>query len=77
MCTSVHIFVTKWCIVEYLSNALCDLWDGFSGLIDNTSLHGSGNVLVTLRNKQQVIALTNDGPVYWHVIAPPPAGLRE
>ena len=27
MCTYVHISVTKWCIVGYLSNALWDLWD--------------------------------------------------
>ena len=26
MCTCVHISVTKWCIVGYLSNALWDLW---------------------------------------------------
>ena len=25
---NVHISVTKWCIVGYLSNALWDLWDG-------------------------------------------------
>ena len=25
---NVHISVTKWCIVWYLSNASCDLWDG-------------------------------------------------
>ena len=28
MCTCVHISVTKWCIVGYLSNALWDLWNG-------------------------------------------------
>ena len=28
MCTCVHISVTKWCIVGYLSNALWGLWDG-------------------------------------------------
>ena len=28
MCTCVHIFVTRWCIVGYLSDALWDLWDG-------------------------------------------------
>ena len=28
MCTQVHICVTKWCIVGYLSDALWDLWDG-------------------------------------------------
>ena len=28
MCTGVHISVTKWCIVGYLSDALWDLWDG-------------------------------------------------
>ena len=28
MCTYVHISVTKWCIVGYLSDALWDLWDG-------------------------------------------------
>ena len=28
MCTHVHISVTKWCIMGYLSNALWDLWDG-------------------------------------------------
>ena len=37
MCTSVHISVTKWCIVGYLSNALWNLWYGsnpiFHGLI--------------------------------------------
>ena len=27
MCTCVHISVTKWCIVGYLSDALWDLWD--------------------------------------------------
>ena len=26
---NVHIFVTKWCIVGYLPNALWNLWDGF------------------------------------------------
>ena len=26
-CACVHISVTKWCIVGYLSNALWDLWD--------------------------------------------------
>ena len=28
MCTCVHISVTKWCIVGYLSDAFWDLWDG-------------------------------------------------
>ena len=28
MCACVHISVTKWCIVVYLSDALWDLWDG-------------------------------------------------
>ena len=28
ICTRVHISVTKWCILGYLSNALWDLWDG-------------------------------------------------
>ena len=28
MCTCVHISVTKWCIVGYLSDALWDLWGG-------------------------------------------------
>ena len=28
MCTCVHISVSKWCIVGYLSDALWDLWDG-------------------------------------------------
>ena len=28
MCTCVHISVTKWCIVGYLSDALWDLWEG-------------------------------------------------
>ena len=28
MCTGVHISVTKWCIVRYLSDALWDLWYG-------------------------------------------------
>ena len=28
MCTCVHISVTKWCIVGYLSNVLLYLWDG-------------------------------------------------
>ena len=28
MCTCVHISVTKWCIVGYLTDALWDLWDG-------------------------------------------------
>ena len=27
MCTCVHISVTKWCIVGYLSDALWDLWE--------------------------------------------------
>ena len=27
MCTCVHISVRKWCIVGYLSNTSCDLWD--------------------------------------------------
>ena len=31
MCTCVHISVTKWCIVGYLSDALWDLWDGCVG----------------------------------------------
>ena len=31
MCTCVHISVTIWCIVWYLFNALCDLWDGSIG----------------------------------------------
>ena len=26
MCTHVHISFTNWCIVGYLSDALCDLW---------------------------------------------------
>ena len=26
MCTHVHISVTKWCIVEYETSALWDLW---------------------------------------------------
>ena len=29
MCTHVHISVTKWCIVGYMSGTLWDLWDGF------------------------------------------------
>ena len=28
MCTHVHISVTKWCIVGYLSDALWELWGG-------------------------------------------------
>ena len=28
MCTHVHISVTTWCIVGYLSDALSDVWDG-------------------------------------------------
>ena len=28
MCTYVHISVTKWCIVGYLSDAMWDVWDG-------------------------------------------------
>ena len=28
MCTGVHISVSKWCIVGYLSSAFWDLWDG-------------------------------------------------
>ena len=32
MCTCVHIYVTKWCIVGYLSDALWGLWDGSIGL---------------------------------------------
>ena len=28
MCTCVHISITKWCIVEYWSGALKDLWAG-------------------------------------------------
>ena len=28
MCTCVHISVTKWCILGYLSDALWNLWDG-------------------------------------------------
>ena len=31
MCTCVHIAVTKFCIVGYLSDALWDLWDGSIG----------------------------------------------
>ena len=31
MCTYVHISVTKWCIVGYLSDALWDLWVGSNG----------------------------------------------
>ena len=27
MCTLVHISVTKWCIVGYMSDAFWDLWD--------------------------------------------------
>ena len=30
MCTCVHISVTKWCIVGYISDALWDLWDDTS-----------------------------------------------
>ena len=33
VCTCVHIFVTKWGIVRYLSDALRDLWDGSIGII--------------------------------------------
>ena len=33
MCTCVHISVTKWCIVGYLSRTLWDLWDGLLYLI--------------------------------------------
>ena len=41
MCTFVHISVTKWCIVGYLSDALWDLWDGSIGagyLNDNIAM---------------------------------------
>ena len=31
MCACVHISVTKWCIVGYLSDALWDFWDGSVG----------------------------------------------
>ena len=27
MCTNVHISVTKWCIVKYVTGVLWDLWD--------------------------------------------------
>ena len=30
MCTCVHISVTKWCIVGYFSDALWDLWNGYT-----------------------------------------------
>ena len=36
MCTCVHISVTKWCIVGYLSDALWDLWDGSIGPFDGS-----------------------------------------
>ena len=46
MCTSVHISVTKWCIVGYLSNELWDLWDGlivfcYNVWYPNCSIYGS------------------------------------
>ena len=36
MCTHVHISVTKWCIMGYLSGTW-DLWDGCFELVDGTS----------------------------------------
>ena len=31
MCAHVHIYITKWCIVVYLSGALWDFWEGSIG----------------------------------------------
>ena len=33
MCTHVHISVTKWCIMGYLSDASWHFWDGYTNII--------------------------------------------
>ena len=33
ICTCVHISITKWCIVGYLTNALWELWDRSDDLV--------------------------------------------
>ena len=52
MCTCVHISVTKWCIVGYLSNALWDLWDGSSLLLPDAKVE----VLIYHTNYQWLCA---------------------
>ena len=45
MCTCVHISVTKWCIVGYLSDAFWDLWNGsISDAVWNTTTRKSSSL---------------------------------
>ena len=44
MCTLVHISVTKWCIMGYLSGALWDLWEGSNTFCGGTGPWGSHNM---------------------------------
>ena len=59
MWTCVHISVTKWCIVGYLSSALWDLWDGCIAAVAagmayyNKTWHKAGRLIsIDLRERR-------------------------
>ena len=74
MCTCVHISVTKWCIVGYLSDALWDLWDG--SIIINFGEHNVNFVTMTIlicpgqKPNEPVAHVTSNGPDYGMKILP-------
>ena len=68
MCTCVHISVTKWYIVGYLSDALWDLWDCFINVLLTHWL--LGDLMNILINNVQVNLVVIDGWVISSKIAP-------
>ena len=57
MCTCVHISVSKWCIVGYLSDALWDLQDGTWDHIASTSFRHHFDGLMQKRCNSSALAM--------------------
>ena len=76
MCTSVHISVTKWHIVGYLSDALWDLWDGSIVMRQTLSLLAVMEIVVmtnsgSISNEKDVICgyFCIIWGTFWHIMA--------
>ena len=65
---SMHLSVTKWCIVGYLSDAFWDLWDGTIVITtkhwespSSYGLHSPCNIVMTL-----IVSVAFTRPVLYH-----------
>ena len=54
MCTCVHISVTKWCIVGYLSGALCNLRYAFMTFLLQCTVQPFHNIVNFLQNGDDI-----------------------